>query len=626
MCGINGIFGLSRLDQPEAIVKKMNRTLSHRGPDANGTFAARELVLGHQRLSIIDTTDAANQPFYSHDSNLVIVFNGEIYNYRELKDQLSDYPFRTSSDTEVILAAYEKWGRACLQKFNGMFAFAIWDKSKGELFIARDRLGIKPLYYADVNSHFVFSSEVRPILESGIVERKTDTTAIADFLRYQTVHAPNTIVKDIKMLMPGHYVVLNDNETIFKKYWDVTQQFSRKSAGQSRSEILTDIRESMLKSVDLRLRADVPFGAFLSGGIDSSAIVGLMSEVATKRVSTFNVAFDEAEFSEAKYARMVADKFKTDHHEIQLNPRDFLDLLPDALNAMDHPSGDGPNTFVVSKMTKQAGITMALSGLGGDELFAGYDVFKRLARLSDKKWLMSFPKFMRNFAMTFYRAAKPSIASDKIAEVLKQDYLDIDYTFPINRLVLFDRQVKKLISSRKLPPNEAHRLLHENIAFGNPGFDMPYLSKISWAEMNTYMQNVLLRDSDQMSMAHALEVRVPFLDHNLVEYVMGIGDQQKYPHTQKELLVDAMGDLLPREIVDRPKMGFVLPWENWMKDELREFCSSYLEALGQRKEFNARAIDDLWKRFLSNDPKITWSRIWPLVVLSHWLDKNKIDV
>ncbi len=623
MCGINGIIGTESIEQPIAVVNEMNNCLKHRGPDASGVFSGNGLVLGHRRLSIIELNETGNQPFYSFDKKQTLIFNGEIYNFPELKERLSEYPFSTGGDTEVIIAAYRAWGNDFIHELNGMFAFALWDEDKQTLLIARDRLGIKPLYYARQGSGVIFSSEIRAILNSGLIERKLNHAALADYLRYQTVHAPDTIIENVFMLEPGHRIVVSDSEMIKEAWWSLPE--ASKPVLHDRPKVLENIRELLTDSIQLRMRADVDFGAFLSGGIDSSAVVGLMASVSDRPISTFNVSFDESEFSESQYARLIAKKFNTNHTEINLTPNDFLRDLPHALSAMDHPSGDGPNTFIVSKVTREHGVKMALSGLGGDELFAGYDIFKQATEMLDKRWMMSFPMFMRKMVAGWIKTLKPGVASWKKASILTQDYLDLEHAYPFNRLTLSDKDIKSVLTSKNLSPNKVKTFLSEQLSFTSPAFSLPYLSQVSFAEINTYLQNVLLRDTDQMSMAHALEVRVPFLDHRLVSYVMGVPDPFKYPRTPKKLLTDSLGTLLPPEIIDRKKMGFTLPWEHWMKNELKSFCESNLNHLGDRKEFNDQGVKSLWERFLKNDPMISWSRVWHLIVLAHWLKENRIE-
>ncbi|HLC83474.1 MAG TPA: asparagine synthase (glutamine-hydrolyzing), partial [Bacteroidia bacterium] len=528
----------------------------------------------------------------------------------------------------------------CVNHFNGMYAFAIWDNLNKELFIARDRLGIKPLYYIYTNNIFAFSSEIRSLLASELIPKQLDENSLVDYLRYQTVHAPNTIVKGIKMLMPGHYLKASNNKITIHSYWNLKKNISHASDGKSYEEVCKDVNHLLTKAVERRLIADVPFGAFLSGGIDSSAIVGLMTKVSTEKVKTFSVTFDESEFSESKYAQLIAKKFNTDHHEIKLNPSDFLKELPNALKAMDHPSGDGPNTYIVSKATKEAGITMALSGLGGDELFAGYDVFKRSLELNKKAWLNLVPTFMRSAGGSILTQAKPGVASEKIAELLKQDKINFKTFYPLSRQVLMDKEILSILNKKELAANRVSEIIaiDTDINLGlslrpdsyreesrSEGRQQSIVTQTSIAEISTYMQNILLGDADQMSMAHALEVRVPFIDYTLVEYVLGVPDKFKSTSSPKKLLVDSLGDLLPSEIVNRPKMGFTFPWKDWMRNEMKKFCEQKMVGLSKRKLFNEYGVINLWKEFLSDNPKVTWSRIWHLVVLENWLQENNFE-
>ena len=603
----------------------MNDALAHRGPDADGCFVNDHVALGHRRLSIIDTSEKSNQPLFSKDGSISLVFNGELYNYIELKEELREFDFETSSDTEVLIAAYQRWGISCLERFNGMFGFALWDNNQKALYIVRDRVGIKPIYFFESDAHLIFSSEIRAILSSGLVEKKLDKASLADYLRYQTVHGPRTIVQGVRLLPPGHFLKINQEENTLHEYWNLVSEQTKNTYEPTKGALQNNTRELLHDSIRLRMRSDVPFGAFLSGGIDSSAIVGLMAEHTSHPVNTFNISFKENEFSEAPYAQTVAKKFNTKHQEITLTSDSFRDLIPEALDAMDHPSGDGPNTFVVSKATKEAGVTMALSGLGGDELFAGYAIFTQSLSLMNKRWLSSFSPALRGLGGKLYKTLKPSVASDKIAGILAEDYLELPYIYPWSRILYADDVIAKALTQRKLPENVVKSGLLELLDFKDGGGSMPSLSQVSLAEITTYMSHVLLRDSDQMSMAHALEVRVPFLDHRLVEHVLRIPDSLKYPTTPKKFLIDTLGDLLPDEIVNRPKMGFTLPWKIWMKTDLKSFCEHHLKSLGKRAEFNDAQIDSLWKGFLNDDQKLSWSRLWPLVVLGHWLEKNGIE-
>lgn len=627
MCGIAG-FTVTNAAQVNyaGVISLMVNALKHRGPDAQNSWNDEVVYLGHARLSIIDLSESSNQPLHSSDNRYVIVYNGELYNYRELKLELQrvsfgskdqSYFFKTNSDTEVIIAAYQRWGTECLNKFNGMYAFALYDKVEKTLFIARDRIGIKPLYYSYKANQLVFASEIRSVLESGFVPRKLNREVINEYFLYQTVHSPNTIIEDVKMLMPGTYMLLKNNELRTFRYWNAPD-YAAVNNDLDYKATCNKTQELLFQSVERRLIADVPFGAFLSGGIDSSAIVGVMSKLSSRKIETFNVSFDESEFSESVYAKKISELFNTQHHEIKLKPQDFLNQLPEALKATDHPSGDGPNTYVVSKATKNAGITMALSGLGGDELFAGYDVFKRMMEVDKKSYLNLFPAWMRSLPASLIKAQKKSIAGDKLYEALTQSSFNIASVYPLTRKNFSSVQEKKLLGKT----GSVHENIMKNLK--RPEINK-VLSYISILEMQTYMQNVLLRDTDQMSMAVALEVRVPFLDYKLVEFVLSVKDDFKYPSSPKKLLVDSLNGLLPDDIVNRPKMGFTLPWAHWMKNELKTFCETNIQSLAKRDFINEKTLLDLWQAFLNNDTKVTWSRIWHLVVLENWLTANKVN-
>jgi asparagine synthase (glutamine-hydrolysing) len=627
MCGIAGIVNQKETNSHyPAVIQKMTDAIAHRGPNSQGIWNDEACYLGHRRLSIIDLSEAGNQPFVSQDGRYIMVYNGELYNYKELKLELQrlqhgtkelPYFFKTGTDTEVILAAFLRWGKECLQRFNGMYAFAIWDTVEKKLTIARDRMGVKPLYYAYKNNALVFASEIRAIIKSGLIENKISLKSVAEYLQYTTVHAPNTILQDVFMLMPGHVLEMQHNAVTITKYWDVNK-FPVSKQDLSYKETCMKVNEFLTTAVERRLVADVPFGAFLSGGIDSSAVVGLMSKVSSEKVQTFNVSFDESEFSEAKYAKQIAGKFNTHHHEIKLTPGDFLKQLPDALIAMDHPSGDGPNSYIVSKATKQAGITMALSGLGGDELFAGYDIFKRYMELEKKSWLNIVP--FKGFMGTMLAAKKKSIQGDKTAEILNLDAISGSNAYPVSRKLFNKKDYDSLLKERFNADD-----FIKNVIKNSETDKQHKLSRVSLFEIQTYMQNILLRDADQMSMAVALEVRVPFLDYKLVEFALGVKDEYKYPHTPKKLLVDALGDLLPNDIVNRPKMGFTLPWKDWLKHELRDFCEENIVQFSKRSFVNREAILLIWNRFVNNDPKITWSRVWHIVVLNNWINTQQIE-
>ena len=619
MCGINGIIGHASELESTRLVGLMNAAMAHRGPDSEGCWAAPGIAIGHRRLSILDTSDAGRQPFFSEDRTLVLAFNGEVYNYVELRNELAPhYRFATGTDTEVIIAAYRQWGIECIHRFIGMFAFVLWDAKAGKGFLVRDRLGIKPLYTAEVDGSMLFASEVRSLLATGCVSRELDADGLTDYLRYQTVHAPRTILRQVSMLPAGHLIEFDAAHRRIIRYWDMADRACTDVHAEL-PKVHSRISDLLHSAVELRMRADVPFGAFLSGGIDSSIIVGLMAGVSSNPVDTFSVTFDEKEWDESSYSSLIAARFNTRHHPIPLRAADFLHDLPAALEAMDHPSGDGPNTFVVSRVTRREGVKMALSGLGGDELFAGYPVFKQMKRLESQRWIGHTPTALRALAGKALLAVKPSVASEKINALLQAESFDFIHSYPLSRRVLLDNRIRELLSAFPASPD-----MLAQIAASVEASPLPLLSKVSVAEMKGYMQNVLLRDADQMSMAHALEVRVPFLDHRLVEFVLGVPDAMKYPHSPKKLLTDAVGQWIPREIIDRPKMGFTFPWALWMRNEMRADCEENLQYLGRLPYFREGAVMAAWQDFLRGHPSMTWSRLWPLVVLGHWTRIHRI--
>ncbi|HEX4849858.1 MAG TPA: asparagine synthase (glutamine-hydrolyzing), partial [Puia sp.] len=399
--------------------------MAHRGPDADGFFVEGPVALGHRRLSIIDLSEAANQPFSDNHDRYRLIFNGEMYNYEEVKAKITDYDFKTTSDTEVIIAAYAKWGPDCLQYFRGMFCIVIWDRQEKEIFIARDRMGVKPLYYHKDDHKFIFASECRAILATGLVTRKIAKKALHEYFNYQSVSYPFSMIAGICQLEAGSWMKIRKGITENKLYWDVTSKTNGFDFG-NKENVQQRIRELLLQSVKRRLVSDVPVGAFLSGGIDSSVIVGLMSEVGSGQPNTFNVSFEEKDYDESRYAEIIAKKFKTHHTKISLKPGVFLDELENALNSMDTPSGDGINTYVVSKAIHDKGMKVALSGIGGDELFAGYPFFQQYLELRDKEWLWKIPSSLRKVA-----ALRAGSKRARVKQLLDSDAPDIVHAYPL---------------------------------------------------------------------------------------------------------------------------------------------------------------------------------------------------
>jgi asparagine synthase (glutamine-hydrolysing) len=620
MCGIAGVFYFNEHQAEKEVVLKMTNAMSHRGPDAEGIYINNQIGLCHRRLSIIDLSTAANQPFFDNSDRYVIVFNGEIYNYQEVKQQIKNYSFTTSGDTETLIAAYAQWGTDCLEYVKGMFAFAIWDKEKEELCLVRDRMGVKPLYYYVDDEKLIFASEIRTILSTGLVAKKLNSKAVYEYLSYQSVSFPNSIVENIQQLEAGSWMKINKAKIQTEKYWNSWDGINAYEYRDLLS-IKKSIHNLLGQSVERRLVSDVPVGAFLSGGIDSSVVVGLMAEVGGIRPSTFNISFGEKEFDESVYAEMVAKKFNTHHTRIQLSPDIMLTEMENALSALDTPSGDGINTYIVSKAIKNAGISVALSGVGGDELFAGYPIFEQFKKIHEQEGLWNNSRVIRKLVASLV-PGKLSNKQSRIRQMLRTSKADIEYIYPLLRQLIIPELVNEITN---LKPNHETALSQTLKKYSNQLQALPVLSQISAAEYLGYTQHTLLNDTDQMSMAVALEVREPFFDTDLVQYVLGIPDQYKQPVYPKSLLVEAVKPLLPHEIVFRKKQGFVFPWKKWMRTELKSFCSAYLNRLGQRAFINSKSLIGYWEQFLKGDDTIRWMDIWVFVVLEYWIEKNGIE-
>jgi len=620
MCGISGAYSPTEKGSLPALIRRVNSCMAHRGPDADGFLVEGPLALGHRRLSIIDLSEAANQPFEDASGRYVMVFNGEIYNFMEIRRQLPDYPFRTSSDTEVILAAYAKLGTAALDLLRGMFALAIWDRQKQSLLLARDRFGVKPLYYYASDDKLIFASEIRALLASGWVPRRLNKRALTDYLKYQASLSPLTMVDQVFEVPAGSYMRYEEGKLTATVYWDITKQ--------RKAEVFDDIvairkriKELLYQSVERRLVSDVPLGAFLSGGIDSSAVVAIMSQVNPGATNAFTIAFEEKEYNELPYAEMVAKKFRVNHTCVLLRPLDFLEKLPAALDAMDTPSGDGLNTYIVSGAIKKSGMTVALSGIGGDELFAGYPQFRQFSALRRRAGLFENTAWLRRPVAAVIPATDQR--RTRLKNLLSVPTADLAHVYPSFRQVQTTRSLRELMNPAMISPQNdtLEQLLldkHRDIA------TFETLSQVSIAEYLGYTQSVLLKDTDQMGMAASMELREPFFDSDLVEYVLNVPDRYKYPTYPKQLLVESLGDLLPPEIVHRRKQGFVLPYDLWMRNELRSFCEEKIGNLADRDYFSGKALREYWQQYLSGTRNIRWMDVWVFVVLEHWLQKNQL--
>jgi asparagine synthase (glutamine-hydrolysing) len=599
MCSIAGIFGRGE----QEVVVRMNEAQRHRGPDDQGVVQCGNVVLGNTRLAIIDTSAAGHQPMHDPETGNWITYNGETYNFKELRRELGG-EWASNTDTEVVLRAYRRWGADAFRRLRGMFALAIWDNQRKRLILARDPLGIKPLYYYAAKDQLIFASELRALLASGLVPRRLSAAGLDSYLANGSVAAPLTIIDGVRQLLPGHYL-----ESVEFKEIEFAVPRSDE-VPDCRDEAVARLRAGLEESVRAHLVSDVPLGVFLSGGMDSSALVALMSRISEQRPKTFSVVFDEATFTEAPFSRAVAARFQTDHTEITLNEDRLLSILPEALAAIDQPTMDGINTFVVSQAVKNAGITVALSGLGGDELFAGYPSFRRALKLHS---LSRTARRVLRAALSVVRNG--SVQRHKFRQLMNSEGTPADF-YRLSRL-LFSHVVGR------------PRCAAPTITPGWGRHPVDVVNEISRLELSGYMSNTLLRDTDAMSMAHSLEVRVPFVDTRLVDYVLSLPGAWKLNHGTKgpkPLLADALADLLPRDFLARPKMGFTLPFERWLQQNLRTEVSSVLEDASMLSvpALNSAAVQKLWRNFLQKPRAVGWSRPWSLYVLAKWCEINRV--
>ena len=629
MCGIAGILDFDKtgqLENPGRILRLMLDRIRHRGPDDRGEELISSedgptLHLGHQRFSIIDLSPGGHQPMANEDQSLWISTNSEIYNFRELRQELSPHlNFRSQSDTEVLLKSYEYWGLDCLKKFRGMFAFAIWDSVRQQLILARDRLGIKPLYYFVKGNRFLFASELRALLATGLPEKSLNPTALYHYLSFGHLKSPDCLTENMRELKPGHYMVVErDGSAEETRYWHPLKNSSGENEGEAIQDILQD-------AVKYRQVSDVPIGAFLSGGIDSSAIVSHMASVSDDPITTLTIGFKEKEFDESEHSAEISRLFNTKHHLLTLDEEQLLQVLPEAVSAMDQPTTDGINTFIISRAAHGAGLKVVLSGLGGDELFGGYPSFQLVPKLLErKKWMKLYPKFLLNLGTRILKGSLPPDQCIKLDHWLNGK-LSGAHEYYLVRALYCQDQVADLFQDKNVAEKETIKNLEETQkvldGFGETKINGDF-NLISYLEITHYLQNMLLRDTDMMSMAHPLEVRVPFMDHKLVEYLFGMSTHlKKSTSTPKSLLVDSMNPPLPDSIVHRKKMGFTLPFEPWMRGSLKSEMESVLLTRVKPLDdwLSQAAVENIWQQFLAE--KISWSRPWSLFVLKRWVEKN----
>ncbi len=622
MCGINGIAFSPRSGRQvdKAKLVKMRDILHHRGPDDGGVFVDGNIGLGHRRLSIVDVAHGA-QPMFNGDRSCVIVYNGEVYNHAEHRDELTakGYEFQNRSDTETILHLYEEYGRDCVDHLRGMFAFAIWDAGKKELFIARDSFGVKPLYYVhDADGNLFFASEIKALLEARAVKPEINFKALPDQFANHGTSGDETLFRGVKRLLPGHTLTWHDGRLRLHEFWDL--RFEPKHEASCDDEYIEEWRDLFRQSVELRLMADVPLGMFLSGGIDSSAIAAMMSTMVKEPIKTFSVGFRERDANELEYARLVAKKFGTDHHEITITPEQFFEALPNLVWHEDEPIGFVASVplYFVSKIAQQH-VKVVLTGEGSDETLAGYGRYQKALTLLNygEKYESVAPSFLRD-AVRGGLATLPGVLNRRLNRTFLSRETDIESLFFDNFAVfpqamqrqLFNRETRERIENTN-PYFLQNRWLENSDA-------EDALDKLLYADTKTYLHELLMKQ-DQMSMAASIESRVPFLDHKLVEFTARLPREMKLRGgTTKWILREAMKGILPDEILDRPKMGFPVPVGRWFRGEFKHIVDEFV--LGKRALdrgiFDADYLRSLVAKHNAGENHD--ERLWSLVNFEIW--------
>jgi asparagine synthase (glutamine-hydrolysing) len=602
MCGINGLFYFDRHHPvEEATLNRMCWTTRHRGPDDTGRYIQSNVGLGFNRLSIIDLA-GGHQPMTNEDSTVWVVFNGEIYNFSDLREELAGrgHTFQTRSDTEVIVHGWEEWGEQCVEKLRGMFAFVVWDARRRVLFGARDRVGIKPFYYYQDDELFAFSSEIKGLLEVPGISRDVDPAAIGEFLRHRYVIGPHTVLRDIHKLQPGHTITVDADGSRIRRYWEPPHD----ELQISESDALDQIDALIEESVRLHLVSDVPLGAFLSGGVDSSAVVAMMSRLGVADIKTFSVGYDSPE-SELEFARVTADHFHTDHYALRMSATHFRDLLPGIVWAMDEPLGDDSTIplHALSKFARQK-VTVVLSGEGSDEIFAGYPVYRRqlLVEALNRAPGMGVAAGILNRIAPDGRLRK---YASMLGKPLESRYQGVSRTFT-------DNQISRIMPAPFPEISETVAAIYDRCR------SLPALARMSHVDLATWLPDNLLLKGDRMTMANSLELRVPLLDHKLVEFGMRLPQNLRLRgRTTKYLLRKSMAPVLPSRIANRRKIGFPVPIRSWFRSELSGFARETLLASGGAVEtfFRRQEVERLLEQHQNTDFS---GQIFSLLVLDQW--------
>jgi len=627
MCGINGIALTSRssLKLDADVLRRMRDCLIHRGPDDSGSYIDGRIGLGHRRLSIVDVK-AGHQPMSNEDGSLHITYNGEIYNHADFRDGLEakGHVYQTHCDTETILHLYEEHGRGCVEYLRGMFAFAIWDAGKKELFIARDRLGVKPLYYMQTgDGSLFFASEIKALLAAGALRPELNFSALPDYLANHSTSGEDTLFRGVKRLLPGHTLIWRDGQLQIDQYWDLKFSPDAGASNLSDDEYIAEWLELFRTSVKLRLMADVPLGMFLSGGIDSSAIAAMMSGMVAEPIKTFSVGFQEREANELHYARLVAEKFKTDHHEIIVSPEEFFSALPTLIWHEDEPLAHPASVplYFVSRLAAKH-VKVVLTGEGSDEMLAGYYRYRTTVYnlAFGARYHQVMPAGLRRLVGN---AIEGMSLSSPIRRKFTRTFLclppDIESLYFDNFGVFGRRLQQQLLmpetqeSIGSLDPYKAVR------AYISQTDADTLLNKLLYVDTKTYLHELLMKQ-DQMSMAASIESRVPFLDHKLVEFTAQLPERMKLKGmTTKRVLREAMKGLLPESILSRSKMGFPVPLGSWFRGPFRSWVDEYV--LGDRSLSRGLFVTDFVRELVARHQSGTENhseRLWMLINFEIW--------
>ena len=647
MCGIAG-FWTQRKNNKEASreeIVKMARALAHRGPNDEGFYVDEKagIALGHRRLSILDLSPKGHQPMISFSGRYVIVYNGEVYNYKELRKEIEnnfDIKFKSNTDTEVILAGFEVWGlEKTLKRINGMFAFALWDKREKKLFLVRDRVGIKPLYYGIQNGILFFASELKAIRANRFFRPEIDRNALALFFRHNYIPAPYSIYKNIKRLEPGHYAVIDENLNIkIRCYWNIekiVEDSIKNPIDLSEKEAIFELEKLLLDSVKKRMIADVPLGAFLSGGVDSSTVVALMQAQSNIPVKTFTIGFYEDDYNEAKYAKKIAKHLGTDHTELYVTPKEAMNVIPKLADIYDEPFSDSSQipTFLISQLTKRY-VTVSLSGDGGDELFGGYNRYSWASNIWKRMKFLPFVLRSRMAKMVFLFSPQ-SIDNffKKIEIILPEKYKQTLYGDKLYKLseILTSRSpdeiYKKLISHWKSPEEldfnskEPETILDDFLKIKD--FIPNFKDRMMFFDFLTYLPDDILTKVDRASMAVSLEARVPILDHRVVEFSKKLPLSFKIKNGKsKWILRQVLYKYVPKELIERPKMGFGVPIDSWLRGSLRDWAEDLLDEKKIKRDgfLNPEPIKKLWKEHLNG--KRNWQYLlWDVLMFQAWRER-----